>query len=189
MKYDYIVLADADETVACPSELEAIKFIRERTDKDIIYSIYNEETGENIIFEEDFSMIITTKKVKCNGLRPTSDYLYSVAISDGKHAAIFISDGSSAISQNNYCDCQTKSVGDTVCNPERKNEGIARMETWRKHPEANGRYAALFRIMLCRNHQICRNWRIGIYGISTGKNAVLPAKRAGRGKHGSHWHK
>lgn len=108
MEYDFIVLADADEMVACPSELEAIKFIRERTDKDIIYSIYNEETGENIIFEEDFSMIITTKKVKCNGLRPTSDYLYSVAISDGKHAAIFISDGGSAISQNNYCDCQNQ---------------------------------------------------------------------------------
>ena len=108
MEYDFIVLADSDEMVACPSELEAIKFIRECTDKDIIYSIYNEKTGENIIFEEDYSMIITTKKIKCNGLRPISDYFYFVEISDGKHTAIFISDGSSAISPNNYCDCQNQ---------------------------------------------------------------------------------
>ena len=108
MEYDFIVLADSDEMVACPSKLEAIKFIRGCTDKDIIYSIYSEKTGENIIFEEDYSMIITTKKIKCNGLRPISDYFYIVEISDGKHAAIFISDGSSAISKENYCDCQNQ---------------------------------------------------------------------------------
>lgn len=108
MKYDFIVLADADEMVACPSELEAFKFIRECTDKSTIYSIYNQETGETIIFEEDFSMIITTKKIKCNGLNPISDYLFSVAISDGKHAASFISDGSNAISKDNYCNYQNQ---------------------------------------------------------------------------------
>lgn len=38
-------------------------------------------------------MIITTKRTKSEGRNPKAEYLYSVTISDGIHAARFISDG------------------------------------------------------------------------------------------------
>lgn len=42
-------------------------------------------------------MIIKTNKTKCEGRNPKADYLYSVAITDGIHAARFITDGGETV--------------------------------------------------------------------------------------------
>lgn len=51
-------------------------------------------------------MFVITKKTKCNGRKPTSEFLYHVTMSDGKHIATFISDGSNKICLENLSGCE-----------------------------------------------------------------------------------
>lgn len=47
-------------------------------------------------------MLITTKRVKCDGLNPKTDYHYFVTMTDGKNIAMFISDGSDKIKLSDF---------------------------------------------------------------------------------------
>lgn len=46
-------------------------------------------------------MTITTKKIKCNG-RVFKGYLYTVEMTDGMNTALFLSDGGSSITMENF---------------------------------------------------------------------------------------
>ncbi len=51
-------------------------------------------------------MLVHTKKIKLEGLNPRSEYAYFITMTDGKHAATFMNDGESYVTESNLFDFQ-----------------------------------------------------------------------------------